>query len=173
MVMKKYRMFLCGHYDKEIKWINNMSRLGFNFVTKYSFLYVFEKNNSRCIFAKDFWPKSIPEDLRSSRMKEYQKNHIDLILKRGNWYYFARDAKYGPYMLHDTQKHQLMFLRRMRNSMISWITLLMIAFEMTFDKISSMYLQITYIIVYLVLAFLIIINFVSVLRQLNEKRMMK
>ena len=146
-----------------------MSQSGFNFVTKYGFLYVFEKSNPTYIYAKDFWPKSVPEDLRSSRMEKYQKNHIDLILKSGNWYYFARDVKYGPYMLHDTHKHQLMFLKQMRNYMISWITLLMIAFEMTFDKISDMHLQITYIILYLILSFLIIINFVSVLKQIKEK----
>ncbi len=170
MTVKKYRVFLYGHYDKEIEWINNMSKIGLNLMKKHGCFYVFLKSDQQKIYAKDFLPRSMPEDLKNSRIEEYKMNNIDFLLKSGNWYYFCRDIQYGSYQLHDSNDHYISFLVRMRNYMIALITLLMIVFEMTFDKIADPYLQLTYIVFYLVLAFLIIIHFLSVLRQLKKEK---
>lgn len=171
LIIKKYKLFLYGDYDKEIEWINSMNQLGLSFITKHGFQYLFEKNNLKNIYSKDFLPSSISDDLRSNYIEEYKKMKINLITKKGNWYYFSREAQYGDYTLHETKEHQILFLIRIRNYMIWLITLLMIFFEITFSRISNLYFQLAYIIFYLLFAFFIIINFFSVLKKLKEERM--
>lgn len=169
MIIRKFKVFLWGQDDQEIQWLNAMSQTGLNLMNKYGFLYVFEKNNMHYIYAKDFLPRSMPDDLRSYCLKQYQKHNIKLILKRGNSYYLARDVKDGTYMIHDVQEHQIVYLKYIRNHLMALITLMMIFFEMTFDKISYINEQIIYICAYLVLTFWIAINYVSVSKRLKEK----
>ena len=170
MLIKKNKLFLYGSYDKEIEWLNSMSKLGFNFIGKQGFQYTFEKSNLRHIYSKDFLPRSISDDMKSNYIEELKKDNIDFILKKGKWYYFSRNAKFGSYTLHDTKEHNLLFLIRIRNYMICLITALMIFFEITFPMITNTSLQLGYIAIYLLLALFIIINFFSILKKLKEEK---
>ena len=93
-------------------------------------------------------------------------NGAELLMKKGNWYYFRRRKDMGEFELYTDLASRKIYLERIRNLMIAFISILTIIFEITFDKISSPIFSGLYIALYIIIALLICANFIPMTKEI-------
>lgn len=96
-----YRWFWSWDYEKEEKWLNEMSLKGFQLVTVAFFKYVFEENSDvqyvyRLEFLKDY-----PSHVESKAYIDFlEDTGVEYIGSFGRWVYFRKNAADGEFKIY-------------------------------------------------------------------------
>lgn len=99
MIHTIYRVFF--DYEKEERWINQMSNMGMNLVSSSPFVYTFQEGEQGKYTYRIELLDSLGHCYDSIvRMKQYEKEGIECIVTRGRWAYLRKKKADGPFDLH-------------------------------------------------------------------------
>ncbi len=99
METKRYfRYFTIADYEREQKWLNAMSRSGWNFVRTNGFVYTFEKGTpGEYIYQIDLPNESMTDVEVDAYYKFMEECGIEVVSSFKFWHYLRKKSTDGPF----------------------------------------------------------------------------
>lgn len=171
---KVYKLFI--NYEKEEKWLNEMSGKGFNLVNYTWGCYRFEKGRPGEYVYRIELLKELPNHPESEDYIEFLSDSgIEHVTSYARWAYFRRKADQGAFNLYSDydsriQHHQRIAVMMgiiMMSNLVSGIT--MLNWRMSNGKEFPLYISTLNLIVALLLATIVISQYLRI-SQLKKER---
>ena len=109
----KYRLFWAWEFEKEEKWLNEMSANGFQLVSVGPFRYVFDDSCKEAYTYKLELLDSLPSSSKSIDyirfLEETGIEHVGSMLR---WAYFRKKAKEGSFELYSDIPSKIKYYKR-------------------------------------------------------------
>ena len=114
METKRYfRYFTIADYEQEEKWINNMSRCGWNLVRNNGLIYTFEKGNpGEYIYKIDLPRESMTNVEADAYYKFMEEFDIEVVTTHKMWRYLRKKSADGPFDMANNAMAQLSMVNR-------------------------------------------------------------
>jgi hypothetical protein len=134
----KYRAFLSTDYEKEERWLNDMSEQGFALVSAGICRYVFEDCKPGEYTYKLELLDSLPVSSKGTDyirfLEEMGIEHISSILR---WVYLRKKSEDGPFDLYSDINSKIRYLKRLR---LFFLVLMLSEFAIGFSSLSIAFL---------------------------------
>ena len=114
METKRYfRYFTIADYEREQKWLNAMSRSGWNFVRTNGFIYTFEKGTpGEYIYKIDLPNESMTDVEVDAYYKFMEECGIEVVSSFKFWRYLRKKSADGPFDIANNTMPQLSMLNK-------------------------------------------------------------
>ena len=114
METKRYfRYFTIADYEREQKWINAMSRNGWNFVRTNGFIYTFEKGEpGEYIYNIDLPNESMSDVEVDGYYKFMEECGVEHVCSFKCWHYLRKKSADGPFDMTNNAMAQLTMVNR-------------------------------------------------------------
>ena len=114
METKRYfRYFTIADYEREQKWLNAMSRSGWNFVRTNGFVYTFEKGTpGEYIYKIDLPNESMTDVEVDAYYKFMEECGIEVVSSFKFWRYLRKKSTDGPFDSVNNTKAQLTMVNK-------------------------------------------------------------
>ncbi|WP_035381809.1 DUF2812 domain-containing protein [Fervidicella metallireducens] len=111
-----YRWFWSWDYEKEEKWLNEMSLKGFQLVSVNLCRYVFEERSDvQYIYRLEFL-KDLPSNVESRAYIGFlEDTGVEYIGSFGRWVYFRKNAAYGEFKIYSDIDSKIRHYKRLNN----------------------------------------------------------
>lgn len=114
METKRYfRYFTIADYEREQKWLNAMSRSGWNFVRTNGFIYTFEKGTpGEYIYKLDLPNESMTDVEVDAYYKFMEECGIEIVSSFKFWRYLRKKSADGPFDATNNTMTQLSMVNK-------------------------------------------------------------
>ncbi|MBP3349240.1 MAG: DUF2812 domain-containing protein [Bacteroidaceae bacterium] len=114
METKRYfRFFTIADYEREQKWLNAMSRSGWNFVRTNGFIYTFEKGTpGEYIYKIDLPNDSMTDVEVDAYYKFMEECGIEVVSSFKFWRYLRKKSADGPFDTANNTMGQLLMVNK-------------------------------------------------------------
>ena len=114
METKRYfRYFTIADYEQEEKWINSMSRCGWNLLRTNGLIYTFEKGEpGEYIYKIDLPRESMTNVEADAYYKFMEECGIELVTTHKMWRYLRKKSTDGPFDMANNAMVQLSMVNR-------------------------------------------------------------
>ena len=114
METKRYfRYFTIADYEREQKWLNAMSRSGWNFVRTNGFIYTFEKGTpGEYIYKLDLPNESMTDVEVDAYYKFMEECGIEIVSSFKFWRYLRKKSADGPFDATNNAMTQLSMVNK-------------------------------------------------------------
>ncbi len=114
METKRYfRYFTIADYEREQKWLNAMSRSGWNFVRTNGFIYTFEKGTpGEYIYKIDLPNESMTDVEVDAYYKFMEECGIEVVSSFKFWRYLRKKSADGPFDTANNTMGQLLMVNK-------------------------------------------------------------
>jgi hypothetical protein len=114
METKRYfRYFTIADYEREQKWLNAMSRSGWNFVRTNGFIYTFEKGTpGEYIYKIDLPNDSMTDVEVDAYYKFMEECGIEVVSSFKFWHYLRKKSADGPFDTANNTMGQLLMVNK-------------------------------------------------------------
>lgn len=114
METKRYfRFFTIADYEREQKWLNAMSRSGWNFVRTNGFIYTFEKGTpGEYIYKIDLPNESMTDVEVDAYYKFMEECGIEVVSSFKFWRYLRKKSADGPFDTANNTMGQLLMVNK-------------------------------------------------------------
>lgn len=169
----RYKVFLAFNYDKEEKWLNEMSAKGFHMVSPGAFHYVFEEDrNEQYIYRLELLD-NLPTNYESTSyihfLEETGAEYMGSVLR---WVYFRRNAKEGEFELYSDVDSKINHYKRILYLFLAITPITVINVTNSFHLYNG--LSFTFrLFVFLLTSFLLCLLVIGILKITNLIRRLK
>jgi hypothetical protein len=114
METKRYfRYYTIADYEREQKWLNAMSRSGWNFVRTNGFIYTFEKGTpGEYIYKIDLPNDSMTDVEVDAYYKFMEECGIEVVSSFKFWHYLRKKSTDGPFDTANNTMGQLLMVNK-------------------------------------------------------------
>ena len=132
METKRYfRYFTIADYEREQKWLNAMSRSGWNFVRTNGFIYTFEKGvPGEYIYKIDLPNESMTDVEVDAYYKFMEECGIEVVSSFKFWHYLRKKSADGPFDATNNALPQLSMLNKAYGVATKTLCLLIVIFAL-------------------------------------------
>lgn len=113
--MKKHCLgyYTIADYEREQKWLNDMSRGGWNMTNSCGIIYTFEKGTpGEYIYKVDLPDESMTEGEVEQYYKFLEECGIEVVCRFKSWRYLRRKASQGAFETKDNTRTQLSMVNK-------------------------------------------------------------
>lgn len=115
MKKKRFKLFFLSDYDKEERWLNEMSDKGWELDTVSGPLYSFRNDLPEDYYYRlDFVDPKKTEIQRQEYIHFVEEAGAEKIGQYGNWLYFRQRRSLGEFHLYSDLDSRVEYLRRIR-----------------------------------------------------------
>jgi hypothetical protein len=129
-----HKFFLAWNYEKEEKWLNEMSAKGLQLVSVGYCKYVFEEGvKYEYSYKMEYHPDS-SQDKRSSYIQFLEETGIEYIGSILDWVYFRKKATDGVFEIYSDIDSEIKHKKRVLSFLLTITSVELIAFFSSLDR---------------------------------------
>ena len=128
--MKKIKNRIFLDFEKEEKWINEMSKQGWHLEKFFLYHYTFRKGEPEKYIYRNEFLSGLKENEKNEYFDFLRESGIEVVHTFGFWSYFRKATVEGPFELYTDAKSKISYYNRIFNIfLLLFITNLVMAIE--------------------------------------------